>query len=380
MKTKISTVRVCKQWRDIATKFLYEDVRLENQEVLKSFAWTLTRSSEVTPSNDNAVAWTNHPYSQLTSRLRVTLFQRDRRSRVVEPGEAEENFDNLDTILTLCGNLMALRVMAFRMPPGRKWSEAANRHLRALQSLELDCGYLSDNLLCSVRNSENLEVLSIDDNQRERPRGFIPEPGLSFPKLHTIRLFHLGTELLPDWISTWELPSLSRVTLGIQNDDMEWEVIADQFLLHAQKIKSLDYSPSLNHTTLNILQACPSLVHLVLHYSALQYLDTTCLSAIPELTRLDIRSHGSVHSPAWPSDEGLEAFMEEMRVFLDTAIQPQLPAHLERLRLSDMENSDIQTHSWSDDDVQLWRWWIKAFSGLGVRFEDAWGDPVDIGR
>jgi hypothetical protein len=375
MKAKISVVQVCQQWHDIATPFLYEDVRLRNHFSLGVFARSLQSSTD-------AAGLPDHPIHQscghFTQRLRITLHQWDRISRNAEPEDESVDLGNLNIILTLYKNLKQGHVAGFPMfDRSAKLSAPAKQNLLSLQSLYLDSVHLDGELLDGTDNSSQLEILNIDDEERSDGRGygFPMTKSLSFPRLHTLRLFGMMEEDLPDWISSWDLPALRRVTFGVMIDDSDWDSIPFTFFgKYGPSIVLLDYSPTSIRTSLSFLQHCQSLEHLVLHYASLGHV-TSVLSLLPSFVKLDIRLHQTSHCPSpWTSNFRMATFLKQFQAFTERIFQPDYIAHLEILHLSDMRNDWIEEHTWSPGEIRQWQGWIEVFKDLGIlqRLRELW--------
>jgi hypothetical protein len=292
----------------------------------------------------------------------------------------------LDTVLASCKNLQALQLINFHAETSMPFrlGDQAKRRLLSLHTLELGTKPLALTLIRDADGSKGLQALSFLDDVKILDRGnyLIESESLSFPNLAAINLFEVESPLVANCVSTWHLPVLQKVTLGVISvSNYNFEAIFRKFMIaHGPNIRSLDYSPSKENVELELLSECSSLEHLAIYYSLLQALLTaTAQLGRSTLIRLDIRLWArcrrvvKVGSTA-TERASVQGFMASFSCFLSALSQPPLRESFTSLKvicLFDMDDSDLMSWQWTEGDVGKWRSWIETCESLGIRLEDS---------
>jgi hypothetical protein len=193
MTVKTSLVRVCRQWKDIGTPFLYETVRLKRSSALQSFARSVKYSATVAQAEEEAGIRSARHYGYFTTRLNISLYPWHR-SRHADSKEVVADVESLDSLLTPCENVQYLRAVSFH---GRsntvRLTGNAKFRLKNFHQLDLDTVNLGVVILTSARNSDNLKVLILYDYDRRYNAQLPLISDLSFPALHTLHIFNIET-------------------------------------------------------------------------------------------------------------------------------------------------------------------------------------------
>jgi hypothetical protein len=352
MRTKLSLVLVSKSWRNIATPLLYERIYVSLQSSLEGLTGTLLRCT--------VERATSH-LGLLVRSLIVDTVSRARNEQAVNI--TSSNVHTISTIISLCSNLVRFRLRSnVNGVPGAALSGPGP----SLRCMELNVSEFSLALLNRLP-LHSLEILALSGNPPERN---VPEMAadLKFVHLHTLHLFEITNSAPPNWIATWDLPSLRRMIFGGRKFIRQLATYSGRLPSYSRIQTHIYTHPfqSGQNWLGTIIPACQGLEHLVLHERFLLGILHSIGPEPSKLTRIDILLPHRKSDPAL-SEGFFYGFGMMFELFL-ACLGNKFPS-LRLIRLRDFCVGDYVGRYSTMDIGRSWAKWSRICEAAGVGLE-----------
>jgi hypothetical protein len=376
-KTKGTIALTCRNWRDMTTSFLVEDVILHDILYLHHFVHLLeAHSDRVVPANVTRI----HPHHVTRA---VILSQRE--SKV----QLQERESLMGALLRSCNNLEVLSIPTIH---GHVWLSdnvcpqiTDNLLTRAgsLRYLELGELFIDLNLFRNWYHFAALEVLSISvhgcDSDIWQDDSF-EFPSVCFPRLHTLTIGLHGISMadkVAEWMSKWDFPHLINLSISPPLRDSLRRT--SFFKEHGSKLVSL-MAGIWSHNN-----SYGDIVHVLGYCNSLRYLlfrvvvDNTGTPFTPARTILElcflIGPKALPDKPLIYSSKSLWPFLSSTSSLFELLEYPEIVS----IQLRNFENAAFGNRGWKKKSTaHRWRRWIMEWEKLNIRLEDSSGELLRI--
>jgi hypothetical protein len=371
MTTKRALTLVCKYWKRIATELLFEHINLENLDKAHVIARNFESSTKLV-SKENVRRRGQSllsPVSHFVRRIEMNL-RYLHASRGLKSG--------IKALASIIRHSEDLRILIVRLPISEPL--LGSDILKAINPIRLPSlchfacigGYYGPPLSDSLQKFSMVQVLCL----RIVGESKLYCPALHFNELHTLQLLGDGISTLLNAMSEWPLPLLHRMYLPLAEANFSTPFLEQ----HGSKLTFLDLMPSYgggvgSPIASAIFNSCPSLVHLVVGCTDYKLPVNARMPPHFNLTRVSIRTRlTSVEMDTWIEDmvRGLDRWTNDL-----ISMDCDCPA-LSVVRLIDFEPHLFPGNIWLRSHMDLWKGWTRRWAERSVRFEDKFGDLVQV--
>jgi hypothetical protein len=364
MVTKVALVLVCRLWRSLASRLLYECVTVYSTAQWCKLSATLDRhlreSTKAHSTAESTMPWV------FTRRLNISsvpvclsqYFIWADFSRVVRSFKSVKILSLMsdpENILPLFVTPNGIDGLSLQQV---NWNASTSHSLQKFIELAPLIG--------------NLEVLMLETKGVLNPLAVVEDCGVEFPRLHTLCLTGRPVTALLKLVAEWKLPVLTRLHIR------DWSYMEAPNIYYSHVFRS--HGSSLLFVSLDArfefdiaIELCPFLRHAILPFPT--RLRTQTLSSHSKLSRISIATK---FLTSWGARKRsiVRIVDPDLSYFLLDTLRSR-PVSLESVRLLSWSSGEY-TDPWDEESVSSWCAIVARYRDAGVRLEDGSSELITI--